>query len=151
MKHTFRIGLISLGVLVASANTFAGDEQRFSGTWHNQFGSEMRIAVDPQGKISGKYHTSVGREEVTQPEAWFDVTGYVNGDEVSFVVSWGPASGAITAWSGHFVSRGGSSPEIRTLTHTTVKVTEKENWKRIVAGNDTFVPGPSPLLQNAKK
>jgi len=27
------------------------------GVWHNQYGSEMRIAVSPEGRLTGRYRT----------------------------------------------------------------------------------------------
>lgn len=144
MKTLFSAGFLVL--LSFNLNCFAGEEQKFVGTWHNQWGSEMRLAVDTEGRVSGKYHSAVGRKEVTTTEAWFDITGVVNGDVISFVVSWGPTSGAISAWSGHYLinkAEGLSVPQIRTLTQTSLRILEPTQWQRTVAGTDIFEPGPA--------
>lgn len=148
MKNLY--ALILFSTALGSINAFAGDEQKYNGTWHNQFGSEMQINVDSEGRISGKYHTAIGRNEITKSDVWFDVTGVVNGDVISFVVSWGPKSGAISAWSGHYYPKGnakGSVPQIRTLTHTSIPVSPQDLWKRTTAGADNFEPGPAPVKE----
>jgi hypothetical protein len=85
---------------LARSTTKATAAPNFGGTWINELNSSMTLHV--QGaEISGTYTSAVsgGGGPVSG-----DLSGYVNGNLISFVVNW-PSS--ITAWVGHLVQEDG--------------------------------------------
>jgi hypothetical protein len=105
------------------------------------------LKIDSEGRVSGRFHTAVGRSEVTHPSAWFDIVGFVNGDVIGFVVSWGPTFGAISNVTGHFISAEKSKTgvkRIETLSYTGLRSTDADQWKRTTASSNLFEPGEVP-------
>src|SRR5207247_2502960 len=68
-----------------------------SGTWYNQHGSELRVQVDPEGKISGTFRSGVGFPDA---EEEFPIAGFAEGDLFGFTVSFGKYD-SVTSWTGH--------------------------------------------------
>ena len=119
----------------------------FSGTWHNQYPSEMTLQVDANGNVTGKYKTAVGSVD---PAAEFEIKGYVYEDQISFIVRWKNATadaGSITAWVGQLTKVSGTDV-IRTMWHLTENVPDAEEptklWSSITTGADYFWRGPAP-------
>jgi len=107
----------------------------FAGRWRNQYGSEMDLHVSGRN-LSGRYTSAVssGGGPVTG-----DLSGFVNGDLISFVVNW-PAA-AITAWVGQLVNADGYDI-IQTLWNMTTNIPDANEptgmWQSILAGADRF-------------
>lgn len=107
----------------------------FSGKWGNQLSSTMALTVNGS-LVTGVYESAVsgGGGSIKG-----DLTGFVNGDLISFVVKWPSAS--ITAWVGQLISEGGREV-IVTLWHMTTNTPESEEptgiWKSVYAGTDRF-------------
>ena len=108
----------------------------FSGTWQNELGSTMTIAVSGT-QVTGTYDSAVSGGG---GPAKGDLAGYVNGSLISFVVEWQVA--AITAWVGHLVVENGNAA-IETLWQMTTSTNNpedpKELWDAVFAGADRFV------------
>lgn len=75
----------------------------FAGKWRNDLNSEMDLAVDAQGNVTGKYKTGVGSPNPTEE---FDLVGFATGDLLSFTVNFG-TYGSLTSWAGQHTSVGG--------------------------------------------
>ncbi|NKE48623.1 avidin [Roseomonas frigidaquae] len=107
----------------------------FSGVWRNQLGSRATLTVT-NGTVAGAYESAVSGEG--QPITG-QLTGYVNGDLISFVVNWPTA--ALTAWVGQMVNDDGHDVII-TLWHMTTNIPEAAEptrmWQSVFAGTDRF-------------
>jgi Avidin family len=108
----------------------------FAGTWKNEYGSAMTLAVTGT-MLSGIYTSEVsGANKKTQGT----LTGYVNGDLIGLCVRW-DRSASITAWVGHLVVENGTDA-IETLWHMTTKTSGAEDpnqlWQSVFAGSDRF-------------
>ncbi len=118
-------------------------KRHLTGTWHNQNGSELDLVVSPDGRISGRFRSATGL--AARGAAECEVTGYVAGDLVTFAANFGEHD-SLTAWTGHLVVEGGET-RIQTQWHMTVAVPgkpdERELWKGIWTGADTFRRGPA--------
>lgn len=126
------------------------NNQRFSGAWHNQYGSEIRFEVDESGSLKGKFRTNVGRNETRElwADTWFDVVGFVNGDLISFVINY-HSIGTISAVSGRYVSKEKSKSEmnkIETVGYTSFNFSERDQWRSTAVTTNTYKPGPSPAF-----
>lgn len=108
----------------------------FSGIWKNQLNSTMTLTMTGQ-QIMGRYESLVsgGGGSVGG-----DLTGFVDGDLISFVVNWTtPAS--LTAWTGQLVADGGVDV-IKTLWLLVQNVDDPSEptglWKSTLTGTDEF-------------
>jgi len=119
------------------------------GVWHNQYGSEMRIAVSPEGRLTGRYRTGVG---LARPTGEFELCGFAHGDLIVFSVDFGKHG--LTAWVGHHAP-GGAAEAIHALWHMAVKVPHPERpedqWKSIWSGSDVFQRGQAPAEAPARR
>jgi len=109
----------------------------FNGVWRNELHSEMKLTVDAQGNVTGKYKTGVGSPGPTEE---FDLVGFASGDLLSFTVNFG-AYGSLTSWAGQHTVESGSEV-IKTLwllTHN-IKDSEEPNnlWGAVLTGYDNF-------------
>jgi hypothetical protein len=112
----------------------------FSGTWHNQHGSEMSLTVDDNGRLAGSFCSAVG---TPTPADEFPLTGFVCGDLISFTVNFGTYQ-SLTAWTGqHTVDDG--IEKIETVWHLAVNIEDAVEkpwlWSGIRTGADTCVRG----------
>lgn len=74
-----------------------------SGIWSSGKGSIFTLSIDKKGCVSGFYQTAHGRPD---PAERFAVTGFVNGNLIGMVVSWGAFS-SLTTWCGRYTSNDG--------------------------------------------
>lgn len=120
--------------------------QKFSGTWHNQYGSELRLEVSTDGRIAGKFRTNVGRAEARDQwqETWFDVTGFVNNDLISFVINY-HSIGTLSAVSGR-LKQGDKGPRIEALGYTSFNFEPQDHWRSTAVTTNIYEPGPSPAF-----
>jgi len=109
----------------------------FSGKWRNQLGSEMELATDVSGRVTGRYRTNVGSP---QPAEEFDLTGFVTGDLIVFCVNFGKY-GSATSWAGQHTREAGGE-RLHTLWHLAQNIPDVNEptglWRGILAGADTF-------------
>ncbi len=114
----------------------------FSGEWHNQHGSEMRLKVLPDGKVSGTFHTGVGSP---RPSEEFPLVGFVCGDLITFCVNFGKYESA-AAWTGQHTLEDGVET-IESMWHLAINIEDRAEkdwlWSGIRAGADTFHRGPN--------
>lgn len=106
------------------------------GSWYNQHGSELRLEVADNGKLSGTFHSGVGILPASDVR---EITGFVAGDLVTFSVSFGDQR-SLTAWTGHHVAEGEEA--LHMMWHMSVSVpgrnAEQDLWKGVWTGNDVF-------------
>ena len=114
----------------------AGVAPNIGGRWTNELKSWVDFTVDGAGKLIGHYHSEVGLNG--SPEDSDDLSGYVHGDLVSFVVRWQDA--AITAWVGHHRVDKNGNEFIETLWQLTLLSGDGQGgtWHSVLAGADTF-------------
>jgi hypothetical protein len=110
----------------------------FTGTWKNDLGSQMRLAVK-KGRVTGTYETHVGAPKTGEK---FPITGFVNGDLIAFVVSWNKY-GSMTSWVGqHTIDPNGANERIETSWHLVKNVEEAVEgpnlWGSCLTGHNTF-------------
>jgi hypothetical protein len=109
----------------------------FGGHWKNELGSYMDITVKAGNSITGKYVSAVSGAGGPTPTT--DLMGTITGDLIVFTVNWGEA---ITTWAGHGVFDGNNQPQILTLWHLVVSISDETNpqnqWETVMAGADTF-------------
>jgi hypothetical protein len=110
----------------------------FAGVWKNELKSEMTLEVKGN-VVTGKYRTAVGAPGEYEE---FDITGTVNGDLISFIVSWGKY-GSITAWVGqHSVDESGENDFLETNWQLVKNIGEaaepKALWGDVITGSDVF-------------
>src|SRR5579864_8906572 len=87
----------------------------FAGVWKNEYKSTMTLTVTGN-MLSGAYTSKVSG---ANKETRGTLTGYTNGDLISFVVRW-DESASITAWVGHLVVEDGTEA-IETLWQLTTQ------------------------------
>jgi Avidin family len=126
-----------------SAKVSSVSSPNFGGTWANELGSEMTLTVRGT-EVSGTYTSKVSREVAGKgggPTPASPLVGFVNGDQMSFVVNWGTKYASLTAWVGQLVSVDGVET-IRTLWHLTQNVDEDDEptglWHSVLTGADNF-------------
>lgn len=109
----------------------------FNGIWRNELESEMHLAVDPKGNVSGKYKTGVG---TPGPSEEFDLVGFATGDLVSFTVNFGQYR-SLTSWVGQHTLENGSE-EIKTMWLLASTVTDPDDpinlWGAVLTGYNNF-------------
>lgn len=122
----------------------------FSGIWHNQHNSEMKLTVANNGMVTGKYQTGVGSPK---PSEEFDLIGFVSGDQIAYVVNFGKY-GSLTAWVGQHTLVAGAE-KVRTLWQLTENIPDADEpaklWSSVCSGCDTFSRGPSKGAECEKK
>jgi hypothetical protein len=92
---------IAAGVLAVGDASFAQSFQA-NATWTNQHGSTLTIqAIAPDGSFTGSF---VNRSAGPCDNERFPVSGWIDGQKVSFTVRWANANAdceAITSWTGY--------------------------------------------------
>ena len=107
------------------------------GRWVNQMGSEMVIAVGPEGRLEGEFSAAVG----SQADRSYPLVGMcqlrTSGPvaPLAFVVDWTEAR-CVTAWCGEYVS--GPFEEIRATWLMTCETAPGDEWRATVTGHDIF-------------
>ncbi len=118
-------------------------EVNFSGTWHNQHGSEMRLTVAADGKLTGTFHTGVGSPS---PSEEFPLVGFVCGDLIGFAVSFGKYQ-SVTTWTGQHTIEDGVEV-IETMWHLAINIEDRAEkewlWSGVRCGADLFHRGANP-------
>jgi len=108
-----------------------------AGRWRNRLGSTIDLLVGDHHHLHGTFHAGVG---VADPAATFAVTGFVEGDALSFCVDFG-RRGSVASWSGHHITDG-HGERLVTLWHLAQPVadphSETDTWKSLMAGADEF-------------
>ena len=102
--------------------------------WENELQSWVQFVVNGDA-LSGHYHSAVGLNG--GPVDSDDLSGYMNGELIAFVVRWPDA--AITAWVGRYELKSGVET-IETLWQMTL-MNQSANgayWDSIMAGSDVF-------------
>jgi hypothetical protein len=138
-SHPERLMIFAVETHLTSLEAGAAAESsvNFSGKWRNQLDSEMEIATDASGRVTGRYRTNVGSPKPTEE---FDLTGFVTGDLIVFCVNFGKY-GSATSWAGQH-TRDGGSEKIYTLWHLAQNIPDASEetglWRGVLAGADTF-------------
>ncbi len=110
-----------------------------TGTWRNELGSVMSLRQSGD-KLEGTYTTKVGAAD---HDRHFKLRGVVNGDLVSFSVSWEDI-GSITTWAGqHALSHNGAEQDLIKTTWVLVKNVGEDLepqglWAQSLVGQDVF-------------
>ncbi|MBP2312347.1 avidin/streptavidin family protein [Azospirillum soli] len=108
---------------------------KFRGVWRNELNSTMTLTVTG-AKVEGTYESPVS---TSGGPARGDVTGFVHGDHISFVVNW--STGSLTAWVGQLVVENGREV-LQTLWQMIKAPSPQESaaeaWKSIMSGTDQF-------------
>lgn len=122
----------------------------FSGTWHNQHGSQLNLTIGDGGRVTGAFHTAVG---TPSPAEGFPLAGFVLGDLITFSVSFGRYQ-SVTAWTGQHTVEDGVE-KIDSMWHLAVNIEDREEkdwlWAGIRAGADVFLRGPAPKQTRRRK
>lgn len=130
-------------LFLSSCLSTAASAEDISGTWVNERGSAVTF-TDNNGLLSGYYNTQLGNPD---PESRFPLTGFIEGDQVTFTVNFKSYS-SLTSWTGQ-MSEDDQGPFIRTLWHLTRDIPDAEEdedmWSSIIAGSAKFRPvKPAP-------
>ena len=122
------------------------NSQNFSGLWHNKYGSLLELEVNSNDQVSGRFKTAVGRDETKSlwQDQWFNVLGFVNGELISLVVNYAPASQAISTINGILSRDENNAYLIETLSYTRFNLSTDQKWREVVAAALTYKPGPAP-------
>jgi hypothetical protein len=108
-----------------------------NGRWRNGLGSEMALAVGPNGAVSGTYRSGVG---VSSPTEEFPLTGYAERDLLAFVVNFG-RYGSLAGWVGQHTVQAGKE-RIEMLWHLARDVPDAYEpsalWAGILTGANLF-------------
>ncbi len=117
--------------------TLAAPTGGFAGTWRNQYGSTMDLAVTGSS-ISGTYTSPVSGtgQTVSGP-----LVGYIADDVIAFVVKWPTTPESFTTWVGQVVESGGFE-SVKTLWHLVRNIPDaneaKGLWLSVLTGADEF-------------
>lgn len=111
-------------------------DERLTGNWRNQLGSELRLVADGEGGLRGGFRNAigVGAGERHDLVGCYDPASAQDSTVLAFVVEW-PAAHSVTAWSGQF------HPEEGTITASWVMTSEAgpgDEWKATLVGRDVF-------------
>jgi len=111
----------------------------FAGRWVNDRGSAM-ILEQHDDRISGRYLTQIGHEEVTGRD--HSIVGVANGTTIGFVVAW-PAAGSVTAWAGRIETDPDGNATLHTVWHLVRSVTgepprELGIWESFLTNSSVF-------------
>lgn len=132
-----------LETILADAVTVEDTPRRppsaIAGRWRNRLGSTMDLKVSDDHRVEGTFHTGVGAPDLSST---FHLTGFAEGDAVSFCVDFGRL-GSVASWSGHHISDE-HGERLVTLWHLAQRVREAHSeadvWGALLAGADEFVP-----------
>jgi hypothetical protein len=69
-----------------------------SGDWQSKGGSSLHLIIDENGRVKGNYATVHGR---AAPDEIYPITGFVNGEMIGFVCSWGDHC-SVSTWCGRW-------------------------------------------------
>lgn len=121
---TAALSLISQACAQDAASMAAGS------SWRNELGSVMTISSfgPAPGQFSGTYVSAVGCDAGTT----FPLSGWINGNAISFSVDWGSNCNSVTAWAGQYVA---STDSIKTLWYL---ATNTVGWSGLLAGSNQF-------------
>ena len=109
-----------------------------SGLWRTEGGSELEL-VFANGKVTGWYSSIHGQPK---PGERFPIIGFVNGDLIGFVCSWGTYK-SVTSWCGRYGLEGGREC-IRTAWHLArlyadrAHKQENEYWETFISYTGTY-------------
>lgn len=121
----------------STMKTAAAPAVNFNGVWRNELHSEMRLTLDAQGGVTGKYKTGVG---TPGPVEECDLVGFASGDLLSFTVIFG-AYGSLACWAGQHTVENGAEV-IKTLWLMTRDVQDPDEpsnlWGATWTGANTF-------------
>lgn len=109
----------------------------FNGTWRNELGSEMQLAVDALGAVTGLYRTGVGAPGAVEE---FPLVGFATEDLLSFTVNFG-IYGSLTSWAGqHTVEAGAEVVKTLWLLAKNVKDPDEPAnlWGATLTGYNNF-------------
>ncbi len=109
----------------------------FNGTWINELGSKMTLAVAAGGEITGIYKTAVGSPGSLEK---FDLVGFASGDLISFTVNFGKY-GSLTSWCGQHTddAAGAIIKTMWILAQNVPDPQEPKNlWGAVLTGSNNF-------------
>ena len=102
----------------------------------------MDLTVDDGHRVHGTFHTAVG---LLDQKAAFPITGFAEGEAISFCVDFGHR-GSVASWSGHHVTDS-HGERLVTLWHLAQQVddphTDADVWRAVLAGSDDFSRVPA--------
>lgn len=101
-------------------------------TWKNELGSTATLKVDSNGSVSGSYINGAPSSCTTTGQD-YPLTGYCNGNAITFTVNWGSRCSSLTSWSGVYYA---NTQKIATLWYLVTG--GAPSWNSTVAGADTF-------------
>lgn len=114
---------------------------QINGSWYNELGSKMEIAVAVDGTITGMYQTAVGNAKGIYPLAGRTEVDSPNDDQnIGFVVSWWNEYGnshSVTTWSGQVQEIDGQQI-MRTTWLLTSETDPKDDWASTLVSIDVF-------------
>ena len=112
-------------------------EAIFSGLWQSERGSRMDLTVTGN-TVQGRFVTAVGAPRRDQA---FNLTGFVNGDLISFSVDFEQYR-TLTAWTGQHAPDGKGDVALRTNYLTVLDLDEDYEadlqWGNARTGTDVF-------------
>lgn len=119
-------------------------ENEFSGIWHNQYGSELKLEADAEGRVIGKFRTAVGRAETKHiwKDRWFDVIGFANGELISLAINYGSEARGMSVISGKMLCNG-SDRKIETQSFVRFSLVKEEGWRELNVCSVDYFPGPA--------
>ncbi len=127
-----------LSETVGVRTALSGGPPNFQGKWRNRLDSEMELAVDMSGELTGTYRTGVGKPSPTEE---FDLKGFVSGDLLVFCVNFG-RYGSLTSWAGQHIRDDNGNEVIYTLWHLARNVRDEDEpdelWAGIIAGANEY-------------
>ena len=116
-----------------------------NGSWVNQNGSSVEIAVDDQGRISGQYRSRKGRAVAGLS---YPISGIQNGELVAFYVNWLDTETNLHAITS-FAGRCAVNSEGRDVIHTLwvlarqfeddARVKPTQAWNTFLTNADVFL------------
>lgn len=130
MLKSFSTKKTSVGAAAAAVD--------FSGKWKNNLKSDMTLAIDASGKVTGKYRTGVGNPT---PAEEFDLVGFATGDLLSFTVNFGQY-GSLTSWVGQLTKDAQGVDQIKTMWLLSRNIADPDEdaglWGSVLTGADFF-------------
>ena len=119
---------------------------RFKGVWHNQHKSILNLDVAEDGRVTGTFQPGLACAENVRE---FPVVGYAENGVIGFVVAF-PGFASITSWTGQLanISEDGYAETLHSSWHMAIDVgnkAEKQLWKAMVTGSDSFVRVPGEI------
>jgi hypothetical protein len=115
--------------------------KNLAGTWYNELGSRVELAIKPDGQIEGHYFTAVGGSAGEfRLTGQADIHSRENSRAFGFVVAWTNSmvnEHSVTVWSGlyHHV---GKEEVLSTTWLLTRETATAEQWTSTLVGTNTF-------------